>query len=66
MDAKEFVRGLKQGLNKLTSDQIEKIRIEYEQEGDYGITEDGRTYWIPSKSDSKSGKKTVDQSSKQR
>lgn len=60
MDAKEFVRGLKQGLNKLTPEQIEKIRVEYENEDDYGIAEDGRTYWIPPKSDSESGKNRVD------
>lgn len=44
MDAKEFEKGLLDGLNKLNQYDIKKIRDEYNSEGDYGITEDGKTY----------------------
>lgn len=46
MDAKDFEKRLLEGLNKLSERDIEKIRDEYNSEGDYGITSDGVSYWI--------------------
>lgn len=46
MNAKEFEKGLISGLNSLSKQDIEKIREEYNLEGDYGITPEGQSYWI--------------------
>lgn len=48
MTAKEFENGLISGLNKLNKQDIKKIRNEYNSEGDYGITSEGQSYYIPS------------------
>ena len=46
MNAKEFEKSLISGLNSLSKQDIEKIREEYNLEGDYGITPEGQSYWI--------------------
>lgn len=47
MTAKEFEKGLLLGLNHLSKQDINEIKKEYDDEGDYGITIDGQSYWIP-------------------
>lgn len=47
MTAKEFEQTLLERLNTMSDDEINKIKNEYNTEGDYGITIDGQSYWIP-------------------
>ena len=49
MNAKEFEKSLISGLNSLSKQDIEKIRKEYNLQGDYGITPEGQSYWIAPK-----------------
>ena len=46
MDTEEFKKGLLDGLNKLTPEQIKKIHDEYETEGDCDIMPDGISRWL--------------------
>lgn len=47
MTANEFKKSLLDHLNKMSDDEINEIKNEYNTEGDYGITSDGQSYWIP-------------------
>ena len=47
MTANEFKKSLLDQLNKMSDDEINEIKNEYNTEGDYGITSDGQSYWIP-------------------
>lgn len=47
MTAKEFEKRLLSGLNRLSKQDINEIKNEYNNKGDYGITIDGQSYWIP-------------------
>lgn len=49
MDAKEFDKKLTERLNSLTDSEICAIREKFNSEGDYGVDEYGRSYWIPPK-----------------
>lgn len=49
MDARELKVGLLKGLNNLTNKDVERLRDEFNSEGDYGIDEYGNSYWIPPK-----------------
>lgn len=49
MDVKEFEKGILDRLNKLTPEQIDKIHHEFNAKGDWGVTKDGESYWIPPK-----------------
>ena len=49
MNAKEFEKDLISRLNSLSNQDIEKIRKEYNLQGDYGITPEGQSYWIAPK-----------------
>lgn len=47
MDAKEFDKRLTERLNSLKDSEISTIRKQFNSEGDYGVDEYGRSYWIP-------------------
>ena len=47
MTANEFKKSLLDHLNKMSDDEINEIKNEYNTEGDYEITYDGQSYWIP-------------------
>ena len=49
MNAEEFKKILLDSLNNLTTTEIKRIRSKYNAEGDYGVNEDGSSYWIPPK-----------------
>lgn len=56
MTAKEFEKRLLSGLNRLSKQDINEIKNEYNNKGDYGITIDGQSYWIPPVSPKKKNK----------